>query len=135
MSSEALATHPTDTSLAEQIKTAEQQRCNGMINGDVEQLEKLLDARLVFCHATGAIDNKEAYLKKLASGRINYQSISWSEENIIQLGLNAILIGRMATSVEVEGVSKQLDNRVTAVWTQENNHWKLVSFQSTPMKI
>jgi len=116
------------------IKDAEQKRCAAMLANDNVALAALLDPRLQFHHATGAVDDKDAYLAKMAAGRIQYVAIHWSEENVISLGdTAAVLTGRMNTDVRVEGVDKALVNRVTTVWSLNEGAWLMVAFQSTPM--
>jgi hypothetical protein len=116
------------------IKAAEQRRCAAMLANDNAALAGLLDPRLQFHHATGAVDNKDAYLAKMAAGRIQYVGIRWSEENVIALADNvAVLTGRMNTDVRVEGVDKALINRVSTVWSLNDGAWQMVVFQSTPM--
>ena len=116
------------------IKAAEQQRCAAMLANDNIALASLLDQRLQFHHATGAVDDRDAYLAKMAAGRIKYVGISWSEDNVLVLADNAaVLTGRMNTDVRVDGVDKALVNRVSTVWTLNNGAWQMVVFQSTPM--
>ncbi len=89
------------------IRTAEQARCDAMLAGDNAALDALLDPRLRFHHATGAVDDKPAYLAKMAAGRILYAGIGWSEELVTALGPEAaMLTGRMTTDVRVEGVPR-----------------------------
>jgi hypothetical protein len=122
------------SSIATSIKAAEQARCTAMLANDNTALSALLDPRLQFHHATGAVDDKDAYMAKMAAGRIQYVGINWSEEMVITLGNNAaVLTGRMNTDVRVEGVDKALINRVTAVWSLNDGTWQMVTFQSTPM--
>jgi hypothetical protein len=116
------------------IRAVEQRRCAAMLANDNAALAALLDPRLQFHHATGAVDNKDAYLAKMATGRIQYVGIGWSEENVIALADNAaVLTGRMNTDVRVEGVDKALINRVTTVWSLNEGAWQMLVFQSTPM--
>lgn len=116
------------------ILEMEQRRCAAMLSNDTRMLEQLLDTRLRFHHATGAVDDKPAYLTKIAAGRIAYVSISWTEELVTELGKDAaVLTGRMATNVRVDGTEKHLDNRVCEVWSAQSGTWKLVVFQSTPV--
>ena len=118
-----------------EILAAEQRRCDAMLANDNAELDALLDERLQFSHATGAVDDKPAYLAKMAEGRIIYTSIDWSEERVIPLGENAALLtGRMVNSVKVEGTEKQLKNRVITAWAKAGGEWRLVAFQSTPLK-
>ncbi len=121
-------------SLETAVREAEQQRCAAMIANDTAALDALLDPRLQFHHATGTVDDKPALLAKMAGGRIRYAAIAWSEERVVELSPStALLTGRMTTDVEVEGVAKQLKNRVMTVWTSSGGHWRLLAFQSTPI--
>lgn len=120
--------------IAAAIHAAEQKRCAAMLANDTAALETLLDPRLQFHHATGAVDGKEAYLAKMAGGRIEYLAINWDEELVTQLAPDAALLtGRMITDVRVEGVEKRLNNRVITAWCNDADGWRLVAFQSTPM--
>jgi ketosteroid isomerase-like protein len=120
--------------LAAAVRAAEQQRCAAMLANDATALDAILDPRLQFAHATGLVDDKQAYLSKMAGGRIVYVAIDWSEEIVSQLAPDiALLTGRMATDVKVEGIDKALKNRVMSVWGQTDGRWRLIAFQSTPM--
>lgn len=117
------------------VRAAEQARCAAMLANDAVALEALLDPRLSFSHATGLVDDKPAYLAKMAAGRITYLSINWSEERITELSPGAALLtGRMVSNVTVEGIEKRLDNRVLAAWVRDGTGWRLAAFQSTPLK-
>lgn len=120
--------------IAAAVRTAEQRRCAAMLANDVAALGALLDPRLQFHHATGAVDGKDAYLAKMAAGRIEYVAIRWDEELVTPLAAEAALLtGRMTTDVRVEGVGKRLNNRVTTAWARYGEEWRLVAFQSTPI--
>jgi ketosteroid isomerase-like protein len=116
------------------VLAAEQRRCEAMLANDSDALAALLDPRLHFSHATGAVDGKGALLAKLAAGRIRYVGIAWSEERVTVLAADAaMLTGRMTTDVRVEGMDKRLNNRVITVWSRDGDGWRLVAFQSTPL--
>lgn len=121
--------------LTADILQAEQQRCDAMLRNDAAALDAVLDADLSFSHATGAVDDKPAYLAKMAAGKIDYLGIDWAEPRVTPLGSgHALLTGRMATHVRVDAVEKHLDNRVTTVWRETGGDWRLLAFQSTPIK-
>ena len=117
-----------------EIKAAEAGRCAAMMANDPAALADVLAEGLQFHHATGAVDDKAAFLAKMAAGRIVYRGIQWSEEKVIALSKDAALLtGRMTTDVQVEGTPKQLNNRVMTVWLLVNGAWQLLAFQSTPI--
>lgn len=120
--------------LTRAIREAEQQRCAAMVANDPGALDAILDPRLHFAHATGTVDDKTVYLTKMASGRIVYTAIGWSEEVVAPLADDvAMLTGRMETAVTVEGNAKLLKNRVISIWGRSAGKWRLIAFQSTPL--
>jgi ketosteroid isomerase-like protein len=118
------------------VRAAEQHRCAAMLGNDAAALDALLDPRLAFCHATGQVDDKSAYMAKIAAGRITYLSIDWRDDQVEMLASGvALLSGQMTSHVTVEGSTKRLDNRVLAVWTATDGAWRLTAFQPTPLKL
>ncbi len=118
-----------------EILAAEQRRCAAMCANDPAGLDAILDERLHFSHATGVVDDKPTFLAKMAAGRIQYAGIAWSEEKVTELASDAALLtGRMNTDVRVEGQAKVLRNRVITVWSKADGAWRMVAFQSTPLK-
>ncbi len=116
------------------VRAAEQRRCAAMLANDGAALGGILDERLIFHHATGAVDDRAAYLAKMAGGRIRYSAIAWAEDTVTPLADDiAVLTGTMITHVEVEGTAKRLENRVMTVWQQSPDGWRMVAFQSTPL--
>lgn len=117
-----------------EILQAEARRCAAMVANDPAALADVLDDALQFHHATGAADDKAAFLTKLAAGRIRYAGIVWAEEKVTALADDAALLtGRMTTDVQVEGTDKRLNNRVMTVWRRSAGAWRLLAFQSTPI--
>ena len=120
--------------LASGVLAAEQHRCAAMLGNLAADLDAVLDPRLAFHHSNGGVDDKPAFLAKMAAGRIEYVSIDWSEDKVIPLADDAALLtGRMLTVVRVEGTEKRLDNRVLEGWARTDGTWRLVAFQSTPI--
>jgi hypothetical protein len=120
--------------IADAVLAQEQRRCAAMLGNDLQALDVLLDQQLYFCHATGAVDDKVAYLSKISQGRIIYRSIEWSDRVTAVDGDVVIVTGRMTSAVSVDGVDKCLDNRVLALWLKKEGQWRLRAFQTTPLK-
>ena len=116
------------------VRAAEQQRSAAMVANDPAALDAILDPRLHFAHANGGVDNKQVYLAKMATGRIVYRGITWSEEAVTELADGvAMLTGRMDTAVQVDGNDKSLRNQVMSIWGRADGNWRLIGFQSTPL--
>lgn len=137
-SSDAISDYQERLALTQDVTSAvlaaEKRRCDAMVANDGAVLDQLLDPSLYFSHATGFVDDKAAYLGKLAAAKIVYAAIAWSEEKVTELGPDvAMLTGRMATDVCVGGADKQLSNRTMTIWRNGDGGWRLVAFQSTPL--
>jgi len=115
------------------IVALEKSRCLAMCKSDVQALEALLHKDLYFCHSSGVVDDRTAYLLKMSQGRIVYHSITWEDQIVTPLGNGALLVGRMTSMVAVDGVTKRLDNRVIQSWVETQEQWQLRHFQSTPL--
>jgi hypothetical protein len=120
--------------LTSQITAAEQQRCAAMLAGDPAALEAMLHPRLQFHHSNGNVDDRAAFVAKIAAGRILYAALHWEDQRVEPLGPDAALLtGKMITRVRVEGAEKQLFNRVLTVWSRHDGQWRMIAFQSTPL--
>ena len=61
------------------ILDLENQRLTAMVAADVDTLDRILAEDLSYVHTTASIDTKESLMSGLASGRLNYESITPSE--------------------------------------------------------
>lgn len=117
------------------VLAAEKARCEAMLQNSTANLDRILDDRLHFSHATGAVDDKPAYIAKMSAGAIEYSAIELADERVTALGNEAaMLTARMTTSVVVGGTAKTLRNRTMSVWTLSEGRWQMLAFQSTPIK-
>jgi ketosteroid isomerase-like protein len=116
----------------DEVLETERRRCAAMLTNDPAALEPFLDPRLHFSHATGIVDDKAGVLDNIAAGRVVYHSVEQSEQKVISLGDTAILTARVTTGVRVNGVEKELQNRVISVWVKSGD-WRMIAYQSTPL--
>jgi hypothetical protein len=101
---------------------------------DNDALDAIVDPRLHFAHATGAVDDKLA-LSRQDGGRpyrmCRDQLVGRSSAAIVRRCGYAT--GEMTIDVKVEVVAKRLNNRVIMIWSQADGAWRVVVFQSTPL--
>ena len=113
-----------------EILRLEDERYAAMLGKDVKTLERLLDADLVYMHSSGVADSKESYLGGLRDGVWDYQRIGRSEQTVKVSGDTALVFNRLAISIKVRGVQKEMDNRALAVWVRRDGAWRLIALQS-----
>lgn len=112
------------------IEALERRRYAAMTGTDLTALAELLHDDLVYTHSSGVVDTKASYLDALASGRLRYQSASCSDTTVRVLGTTALVGGRSAIEVVVNGTAKSLRLRFLAVWTETTVGWRFIAWQS-----
>jgi ketosteroid isomerase-like protein len=115
---------------SEEILRLEEARYGAMLAKDVKTLERLLDEQLVYMHSSGIADSKETYIRGLRDGVWDYQRIARTEQTVKVSGDTALVFNRLAISIKVRGVQKELDNRALAVWVRRDGAWRLIALQS-----
>ena len=112
------------------IQRLEDERYAAMLGKDVKALERLLDEELVYMHSSGVADSKQSYIRGLSEGVWDYQRIGRSEQTVKVSGDTALVFNRLAISIKVRGVQKEMDNRALAVWVRRDAGWRLIALQS-----
>jgi ketosteroid isomerase-like protein len=116
--------------VVKEIERLEDERYAAMLARDLKTLERLLDEQLVYMHSSGVADSKRSYLTGLREGVWDYQRIARTEQSVKVSGDTALVFNRLAISIKVRGVQKDLDNRALAVWTRREGAWRLLALQS-----
>ena len=115
------------------VLAAEDRRYKAMQDADMTTLDELCADALSYAHSSGTRDTKSEYLGKLRSGYYVYRRIDHPVERVEVVGDTAIVIGRMTSDVEVQGVLKTIDNLALAVWTREAGGWRLLAYAPTSL--
>ena len=116
------------------IAEMERRRYEAMKQADIALLREVLDDLLVYAHSNSVTDDKESYLAKVQAGYFRYESISIEEQSILVLSDVALLRGRMRARGLLKGSLLILDNRFLAVVRNSGGHWRLLSYQPTPVR-
>ncbi|GJH27070.1 nuclear transport factor 2 family protein [Caballeronia novacaledonica] len=117
----------------QQLLSLEQARCEALLTADTAKLDELLSPRLVFTHAHGLSDTKDTFLEKMRQAKIVYRRLKTTEAKVIELNDSAILLCRLTADILVAGAPKQLDNRTLSVWAIEDEQFRLIAYQATPI--
>jgi ketosteroid isomerase-like protein len=113
------------------ILALEGRRYAAMTAQDAAALAQLLHDDLVYTHSSAIIDTKQSYVEGVRSGKFRYRKIERSEEKVRVYGDSALVTGRAAIEVEVDGKPKSLKLRYLNVWVKQAGAWKMVAWQST----
>jgi hypothetical protein len=114
-----------------EVVAAEAKRSAAMIVKDVGALDGMLMPDLIWSHSTGAVDDKAAFLGRIADGAVRYVSIERTAEHIRIYGDAAIVTGVAAVKVIVDGAEIDMKNNYTNVWVKAGGMLRLATCQST----
>jgi len=120
--------------LREQILACERALYRAQVAADVEALQPMLGADLVYIHSTGIAESKAEYLAGVAGRLYEYGSIE-SRDTRLQVFVDiAVMNGIVDMTVSAHGAAKQLIHLLFClVWVRQDDGWRLDFRQATRM--
>ena len=106
----------------------EEERLAAMVAADVDTLARILADDLSYVHTTAAIDTKESLTGGLASGRLNYESITPTTERAVRTYGDCAIV-RGGARVHVNGNHFSLE--YTVVYVNNDDNWQMTSWHAT----
>lgn len=114
--------------VVEQVKSAEQRWANGMIRGNLLDLDQVLADDIVYTHSDTRPETKQEIVNGLKSGETKINGIEFHESKYRQYGDTVIANHKLTIDNAKSG---KLTLFVTHVWVKEKGEWKLANRQST----
>lgn len=115
------------------IRDAEKGWANAVVARDFQALDKIFGDKLIYAHATGAIESKEQYLGRLRSGAQKYDTIVHESMRVVPYGDSAV----SHSILRMTGISngKPFNDHVMALhlWEKQAGSWRLVAHQTTKL--
>ena len=99
-----------------------------MVAADTDTLDGILADDLSYVHTSAAIDTKESLTSGLATGRLNYESITPTTERAIRAHGDAAIV-RGQAHVHVNGTHFTLE--YTVVYVKPAGDWQMTSWHAT----
>ena len=119
-----------DSRLISAVRAADDERVGAFIAADRARLNAIFSDDLRYGHATGAVDNKAAYINLLTSGQTQYFSLNYDERNFTFPSPQiALMTGRVQAKASSAGKPIQSVLGFLAVWREEKGKWRLLAWQ------
>ena len=109
----------------------DKKRMTATAQKDIATLKNLLCNGLVYTHSSARQDTKQSLLAAMESGSTVYTSMEPSEVKAQDLGNAVVLTGVAAISVNSNGKPNSFRVRFTDVYENQNETWRMVTWQST----
>jgi ketosteroid isomerase-like protein len=114
------------------VKAAEKAREEALTSNDFAALDKIMADDLQYCHGTGRVDSKAAFLNTLKTGGNRYTRYDLSDTQVHASGNLAVINGTASLTVNPAGRGPQNEEMVvTLVYERRGSNWQLISSQST----
>ncbi len=101
-----------------------------MVDGNRSELGSIASDSLSYGHSGGKIENKEAFVENIASGKSDFVSIELSEQTISIVNNNAIVRHTLNAATNDGGKPATVKLKILLVWIKEKGQWKLLARQA-----
>ena len=101
-----------------------------MISGSREALSAISSEHLSYGHSGGAVENKEAFIEKIVSGKSDFISINTEQQTIDIIDNVALVRHTLRGETNDNGQPGSLKLKVLLVWKKEKGEWKLLARQA-----
>lgn len=104
-----------------------------MISGNREALEQVPAKMLSYGHSSGAIDDRQQFVEKIASGQSDFVSIDLKDQTVSVSGKTAIVRHTLHATTNDNNKPGEVHLRVMLVFQKQGKDWKLLGRQAVRM--
>ena len=116
----------------EKLKNCYRQMYLGMVEKDRHILSEILDESFVLVHMTGMRQSKEAFIKAVENGTLNYYSADHERIDVDLHDSSAALLGQSIVSAAVFGGGRHTWRlQLNLKLTQKENTWKITEARAS----
>ncbi len=101
-----------------------------LIDPDSNTLKQLVSAHLSYGHSSGVVQDREAFIAALVSGRSDFVSIDISDQTITAVDDVAIVRHILSATTNDGGKPGTTKLAILLVWKKEHNRWVLLARQA-----
>lgn len=110
-------------------KKVEQLRV-AMIDGDAKALKQLSSPLLSYGHSGGHIEDQQAFIEKIASGKSDFVTIELADQTISIAGDVALVRHNLNADIKDGGVANTIHLGILLVWQKQAGDWTLLARQA-----
>lgn len=101
-----------------------------MIDGNGNELGKIVSEKLSYGHSSGVVDNKKQFIEKLASGKSDFVSIDLTQQTISISKKIAVVRHVLKAKTNDSGKPGEAYLSVLLIWEKQLGNWKLLARQA-----
>lgn len=108
----------------------DERRWKALVEGDLDELDRLFADDMTYTHSNGLRDTKERYLGALRRGAFRYVHIDVSDTCARDFGTTTVVCGSAVVTTRSEAGELVSPLRYTAVWSLVDDEWRFVAWHS-----
>lgn len=101
-----------------------------MIDGDAKALKQLSSPLLSYGHSGGHIEDQQAFVEKITSGKSDFVTMELSDQTIAVSGDVAVVRHNLNADINDGGVPNTIHLGILLVWQKQAGDWKLLARQA-----
>jgi ketosteroid isomerase-like protein len=117
----------------DEIRATEKAWAAAVFAQDFAKLDQFLSAKLIYAHSTGAVETKEAYLKRLKTGAQKYDALEYEKTAVDVYGDTAVAHSHLTMRGTSNGAPFNDRLMMMHLWVKTGGHWQLVAHQTTKL--
>lgn len=106
------------------------QLSQAMIDGDGKTLKQLSSPLLSYGHSGGHIEDQNAFIEKIVSGKSDFVTIDVTDQTISISGDVALVRHNLNADIKDGGVPNKIHLGILLVWQKQAGAWKLLARQA-----
>jgi hypothetical protein len=117
------------------IENAVLQLKDALLSGNEQKLREISSSHLSYGHSNGLIENQEAFIKTLISGKSVFLTMDLSDQSIDLVDKTAIVRNTLYAKTNNDGVLGEVKLKVLMIFQKEKGSWKLLARQAVKIPI
>lgn len=117
------------------IEQAVLQLREALLSGNEAKLRAISSTHLSYGHSNGLIENQDAFVSTLISGKSVFVTMDLTDQTIDQVNQTAIVRHTLYAKTKNEGILGEVKLKVLLVFQKEKGSWKLLARQAVKIPI
>ena len=117
------------------IEQAVLQLREALLSGNEGKLRAISSAHLSYGHSNGLIENQDAFVATLISGKSVFVTMDLTDQTIDQLDNTAIVRHTLYAKTNNDGVLGEVKLKVLLIFQKNKGSWKLLARQAVKIPI
>ncbi len=113
-----------------EVAVAVEQLRLAMISGERAALANIAATDLSYGHSSGKLEDKEAFVESIASGKSDFVTIYFKNQTIKVTGKTALVRHQLDAKTNDGGKPGEVHLGILLVWQKQGKNWKLLGRQA-----